>query len=233
MLDQAFDALKTYDWGADPKVLNAIDEALVSTHGEVAARKDLETRLNAALKTAATRDAKDYICRALRVIGTTQSVPVLAELLSNNDLSHMGRYALERIPDEAAAQALRAALPKLSGALRIGVIGSLGSRGDAASVAAIAPYLADSDAATARAAAIALGDIGTADAAKALASAKMANPAATAAAVDASIVCAEKYLAAGNKAEALAIYKSLIGEDKPKHVRLAGTNGVVACAKQK
>ena len=34
MLDQAFEALKTYDWGQDIKVLAAIDEAVVATHGD-------------------------------------------------------------------------------------------------------------------------------------------------------------------------------------------------------
>ena len=43
MLDQAFDALKTYDWGTDRKVLNPIDEAVVATHDDAAARKELET----------------------------------------------------------------------------------------------------------------------------------------------------------------------------------------------
>ena len=46
----------------------------------------------------------------------------------------MARYALERIPAAAAAAALRDALPKLTGTLKVGVIGSLGVRRDAASV---------------------------------------------------------------------------------------------------
>ncbi len=32
------------------------------------------------------------------VIGTAESVPALAALLPDKDLSHMARYALERIP---------------------------------------------------------------------------------------------------------------------------------------
>ena len=51
MLDQAFDALKTYDWGTDRNVLKPIDEAVVATHGDAAARQELETRLAAVLKT--------------------------------------------------------------------------------------------------------------------------------------------------------------------------------------
>ena len=34
MLDQAFEALKTYDWGQDKAVLNPIEEAVVATYGD-------------------------------------------------------------------------------------------------------------------------------------------------------------------------------------------------------
>ena len=44
---------------------------------------------------------------------------------------------------------------------------------------------------------------------------------------DASLVCAERLLADGKKAEATLVYKSLCGEDQPKHVRLAATRGLL------
>ena len=111
MLDQALEALKTYDWGTDPNVLLPIDEAVVKTHGDADARKDLEAKLASVLTTGVSRDAKDFVCRKLMVIGTAQSTPTLAGLLTDKDLSHMARYALERIPASEAAQALRDALP--------------------------------------------------------------------------------------------------------------------------
>ena len=88
-----------------------------------------------------SRAAKDFACRTLTVIGTAASVPALAALLADAELSHMARYALERIPAPEAAAALRDALPKLSGKLKIGVIGSLGVRRDEASVPALAALL--------------------------------------------------------------------------------------------
>jgi len=232
MLDQAFAALKSFDWGTDLAALNPIDEAVVATHGNAGARKELESRLATVLATSVSRDAKDYVCRKLMIVGTAASVPALAALLSDKELSHMGRFALERIPAPEAAQALRDSLPKLTGAQKIGVIGSLGVRRDAASVPALAALLGDADAAVARAAACALGDIRTADAAEALAAAK--PPAdAKAAAIDASLSCAEGLMADGKKTEAAAIYKALSGADQPKHVRLAATKGLLATAGKK
>src|SRR5262245_23557231 len=130
MLDQAFEALKTYDWGANVEALKPIEDAIVSTQGDSAARQQLENRLSEVLKSDAPRDAKDYACRKLMQIGTAASVPVLASLLASPELSHMARYALYRIPAPAAGKALRDALGQVHGAQKIGVIATLGTRGD-------------------------------------------------------------------------------------------------------
>jgi HEAT repeat protein len=231
MLDTAIDALKTYDWGTDPSVLSPIDEAIVASHGDAAARSELENRLVAVLKSDVSRAAKDVLCRQLMVIGTAASVPALAQLLTDAETSHMARYALERIPADEAAAALRAGLAQVSGEVKAGLIGSLGVRQDEASVPALAELLADADPLVAQAAAHALGAIRSADAAAALAKAKPADEAKSAV-TDASLACADGLLAQGKKADALAVYKRFAGGDQPKHVRLAATRGMLACAGQ-
>lgn len=233
-VEKAFEALKTFDWGADRNALKPLDEAAIATHGDAAARKELETKLAEVLKTGASRAAKDFVCRKLTIIGTAQCVPTVAALLPDKDLSHMARYALERIPAPEAASALRESLPKVSGDLKVGVIGSLGVRRDAGSVEAIAAALGDSEAAVAAASACALGNIGTPEAAKALADfAKKAPEAVKVAAADGSLACAERLLADGKKDDAVAIYKSLAGAEQPKQVRTAATRGLLSAAGKK
>lgn len=229
MLDQAFEALKEYDWGTDKAVLNPIEQAVTATRGDADARKDLENRLLAALKSDISRDAKDYVCRKLTLVGTAASVPTLSFLLGDEKLAHMARFALERIEGPEAGEALRGNLKTVSGKLKIGVISSIGSRRDAQAVSALSSLLKDSDPAVARAAAIALGSIGGGDAAKSLQAAGTSEEAA----VDAQLRCAEALLADNKKTEALAIYKSLTGEQQTKHVRLAATRGMLACAGKK
>jgi len=232
MLDQAFEALKTYDWGAERNVLEPINEAVIKCRSDAALKIDLETRQAAALKTPISRDAKDFVCRKLMQIGTAASVPVVAELLTERDLSHMARFALEQNPAPEAAGALRDALPKVSGLLKVGVICSLGQRRDAASVPLLAKLLMDTDAPIARSAALALGSIRTPEAARSLSNAKPTSPETKLAVTDASLSCAEALLAAGNKADAVALYKSLLGEGQPKQVRIAATRGMLACTSQ-
>lgn len=231
-LDKAFESLNSFDWGADRNLMNPIEDAIVAAHGNAEATKQLETRLAAVLKSGAPRDAKDYACRKLAVVGTAACVPTLAELLTDYANSHMARFALERISAPEAVEALRNALPKVTGVLKIGVVGSLGVRRDAASVPAIAALLGDVDPAMVAAAAHALGNIGNSEAAQAVGKVlKTAPDAAKPTVVDANLLCAEHLLAEGKKPAAIAIYKSLGGEDQPKHVRLAAKQGLLAAIK--
>ncbi len=205
-MDKSFENLKTFDWGADiPKfheLLGAIEDAIPASHGDVAVRKDLETRLAVALRTGASRAAKDYVCRKLTVIGTASSVPALAAVLPNPELSHMARYALERIPAPEAAEALREALAKTSGPEKAGIAGSLGARRDRESVSDLSSLLSDSDELVALAAATALGDIGTVESAKALQDAAPSADAVKMRVADAQLTAAERLLAAGDRAGA-------------------------------
>ncbi|MBI3865733.1 MAG: HEAT repeat domain-containing protein [Planctomycetia bacterium] len=230
MLDNAFEALKKYDWGTDRAPVTPISDAAAAAHGNPEARKDLESRLLAALKSDISRDAKDYVCRVLTLVGSAAAAPVLSKLLADENHSHMARFALERIPAPEAADALRDALPKLPAKLKIGAISSIGNRGDAHAVSALKGLLEDGDAAVARAAAAALGHIGNAAAEQALRAAHPSSGVVQQAVIDARLACAESLLAVGNAGEALAVYDSLAGDQQPRLVRLAATRGKLACA---
>lgn len=232
-LDAPFATLKGYDWGADASWLKTIDDAVVAAHGDAALGADLEKRFVAVLGAGTNRAAKEYACRKLMMIGTAASVPALAALLGNADHSHMARFALEQIPYPEAAQALRDALGTVPPGLQIGMIESLGSRGDAASVPALARLLTG-DPKLAAAAATALGHIRTPEA---LAALTAADPLAAAgvgrAVVDARLVTAEALLASGKRAEARSVYEALAdavkGKPGAKGVELAAARGLLAC----
>ena len=232
VLDQGFEALAKLGWGADLGPLKPIDEAIVQSHGDSQARLALEQRLAAVLSSDTSAAAKGYACRQLMLMGTSTSISALAPLLGSVELGHMARYALERIPDSTVDQALRDAAGQLTGALKIGAINSLGARRDAGSAALLGTLLADSDAAVARAAALALGSISTEAAASALRDAQPTAADVKVAVTDAALSCADALMAEGKKAQALAIFKSFAGEGQPKHVRLAATRGMLAAARK-
>lgn len=189
-----------------------------------------EAELLAVLKNPdATRKQKHDACRELSRVATPKAVPVLAELLVDPEMSHMARYALEPIPDASVDAALRAALGKAEGKPLAGVIGSIGVRGDATAVPALAKFLPNKDADIAGVAARALGNIGTADAARALqAELGDASPAQLKQLCEGLLRCAESLAAEGQKDPARAIYDRLNElTQSPHQIRTAALRGAV------
>lgn len=221
-LDAAFEALGRYDWGHDERPLREIDDAVAASYHTPARRSELETRLAMILKTGAPRPAKNFACRKLSRIGTATSVPALADLLTDEDLSHMARYALERIPCGNATNALREALPHAAHRIRLGLIKSLGVRRDLESTSRLVAYLEDPLTEIAAAAAVALGQIATSEAARALLAFQRTVPERLRlAAADACLACAGKLTAEGKRDEAQQLYEVLCAPEVPDPVRFA------------
>ena len=229
MLDQALEALKTYKWGVDPKAVKSIQDAVVASHGDAAARKKLESTLAEVLGTDIPRAAKDIVCRALKTIGTAHSVPALAKLLHDEELSHMARHALETNDAPEAVKALVGAIDKAPKKIKIGIISSLGAKGIGVPVAPLAKALSDKDADISTAGALALGAIGSADAVKALGSAKVNNTNKIAV-CDAMLQCAENMLAHGKKSGAKAIYGTVLKIGPTEAAKIAADLGIKASA---
>lgn len=120
--------LKVYDWGGDRGSLMGIDESIVAAHGNAEKLGEIEQALLEVLQADVPIPAKEYICRQLARIGTDRCVPVLATMLPDAELSDRARLALEAIPTTAADDALRAALDKVEGDQRAGVVNSLDER---------------------------------------------------------------------------------------------------------
>jgi HEAT repeat protein len=171
---------------------------------------------------------KAKACQRIGELGPGEAVPALSALLSNEHLSTYARYGLEPIADPSADDALRDALPKLKGNLLIGAINSVGKRRDAKAGPILAKMIYDADGDVARAAAAALGHIGGVSAMKELQAAIGKTRGMTRMAVaDASLVCAERLLAAGQRAEALELYSFLSAPGIPKPARLAAMQGII------
>ena len=108
------------------------------TNAEPAQRPAMETKLLAVLaRPDATDVARMFVCRMLALIGSAASVPALTPLLLNPKTADAARYALDAIDDPSVDAAYRAALEKLTGAAKAGLIGSIALRGDTKSVPAL------------------------------------------------------------------------------------------------
>jgi HEAT repeat protein len=177
---------------------------------------------------SSTEFQKAKACQRIGELGTSEAVPALSALLSNEHMNTYARYGLEPIADPSVDDALRAALSKLKGNLLIGVINSIGKRRDSKATPALTKMLYDADGDVARAAAMALGNIGGAPAMRELQAAIAKSKGMTRMAVaDAALVCAERLLAEGQRDQALKLYASLSAPDMPKSARLAAMHGII------
>ena len=233
-MEQSLAAIKTYDFGASRAALTAFSDEIRKAYGKPEEVKKYETALDDVLKSDAKYAGKQYACRELSLIGTEQSVPVLAAMLTSAEYSDMARYALERIPGEAPNKAMCEALAKAQGNAKIGIVNSLGERGCVAATADIAQCAEASDKVLCGAAISALGKIGGPDAVKALDKARDSAPDGLKLAVyDAYLKVAEKMVAEGKKTEAMRIYTGLNKEGVPQLVRTAALKGMVGAAGRK
>jgi HEAT repeat protein len=204
--------------------------AAETSPGEAA--KEKERQLIAVLKSDAPPQDKAIPCKQLAIYGSKEAVPALAALLSNTELASWARIALEAIPDPAADAALRAAVPNLQGKLLVGVINSIGYRRDPKAAGELAKKLQDADAEVGSAAAVALGRIGNAEAAKVLKSSlPTASDAIRSAVAQGCILCAERFLARGRNTDAVKLYDMVRSANVAKQRRLEAIRGAILARK--
>ena len=156
--------LGEYRYGDDPKLIHVLEAAMISAGVENSGRIEEEL-----LKVINSRNSTDvgrqFACRLLQRVGTEKCVSTLSSLLTDEDMSHFARLAIESIP---APEAIRNALSKAPDSLKPGLIGSIGEIGGNVDVPVLAQYAAHEDRALAGSAMTSLAKIGTVDALRAL-----------------------------------------------------------------
>ncbi|HLB75172.1 MAG TPA: HEAT repeat domain-containing protein, partial [Sedimentisphaerales bacterium] len=227
--DAMFQEIENYDFGKSRKALAAIEEQIRNT--PAGAMAPIETKLLAALDSPKSSfAAKQSVCRMLRGIGSARSVPALAKLLSDKEVSHMARFALQDMPAPEAGEALRNALDSLDGNLKIGVVGSLGQRGDAKAIPQLTKLVGSTDLMLAAAAITTLGTIGGEEAAAALSGTRVGDDLKWFK-ENAFLLCADKMLEQGRTDDAGRIYVGMTTSDNTM-VKIAAYNGLARAEKE-
>lgn len=225
-IDRKLAAIVTYERGMDRQPLIAVEELIRQSQGKPEQRKYVERQL-AALLDRATLEGKSFICKQLWSIGTADSVPAVAKLLTDERTADMACYAIGQNPSDEAGRALRDALGKTSPDVQIRIINLLGDRRDAESIEAIGTLVFSADKQVGEAAVAAIGKIGGAGAMKVLAQARAKGDADLKfAATDAYLRCAEDMAFDGEPEQAAAIYKELAGRDEVAVFRSAAIKGL-------
>ena len=207
-LESQISALKIYKYDQNNGVdLNWVEAQVAIASKDNQFRPKIEQKLLESLKATQSNDAKQFICRQLRTIGTKRSVPQLAALLTDKKLSHMAVYALGRMECAEAKAALHKALALTNGKIKAGIINALVQADYRAAYEDIARLVSDSNKTVSKASIQALGTFGGSTSVKKLQAAGNSASKDVMVVIDESIlICAEKLLADGKDAEAISIY---------------------------
>jgi len=227
---KSIETLKTYEYGKTNGVdLNWVDQQVAMASKDVSIRGQVEDRLIAALAAATTNDAKQFLCRQLRTIGTAKAVPQLESMLTDPEISHMARYALGGIDAPEAGKALHRALGKTSGKVKAGIINTLAQIGYGQGLADFMKCVGDSDQDVAIAAIRATGHFPCNSVVGLLQRTRASAAKNIQVEIDSALLqCAEKYAAAGDVERAGAIYVEFYSGKHPGYLRVAGLRGLAA-----
>ncbi|NLF70760.1 MAG: hypothetical protein GX575_17155 [Candidatus Anammoximicrobium sp.] len=219
-----------YQTGQPRTALAAIEAELRAA--SPAQLPELEDKLLKILQSSqASTDAKAWVCRQLRHMGSEKSAAALAGLLAEGQLETIARWALQSIPGEQVDAALRAALDAVPTDLKAGVLQTIGARRDRHAVAVVARLAGDPNPAVAEAALYALGQIGGADALAAIQTATV-PPGLQQYRQHAVLRCAERLADDGQAAESAKLYRRVFGDaDDDAVIRTAALRGVLLAEK--
>jgi HEAT repeat protein len=207
-------------------------------HGQTTAQQPLpaegsEAQLLDRLKGDAELFEKAKACQRLAIIGTADSVPVLASLLGDEQLDHYARLGLEANPSPLVDQAFRDALGSLSGKPLIGVINSVGVRQDSEAVDVLAPLTQSDNAEVAAAALAALGAIASPSAIEKIKPALEGDEALRIVAADACLTAADVLLRRGDSAQAASVLAAVRMANLPRHIHIASRFGELRASDEK
>ncbi|MHC4283531.1 MAG: HEAT repeat domain-containing protein [Planctomycetota bacterium] len=229
-LVSSIDTLKSYKYGNTGGVdLRWVEKQIAMASKDSDIRGQIEQQLIEALAVANTNDAKQFLCRQLRTIGTTKAVPQLESMLTDPEISHMARYALGRIDAPDAGVALHKALKKTSGKLQAGIINTLVKANYGRALGDFMRLIGNSDKDVSIAAIRATGHFPCSSSVIALRRARRTADKDIQVEIDAALLdSADIFLAKGDKKRSAAIYEDFYSGKYPGHLRVAGLRGFVA-----
>jgi len=227
-LDELCAGIKVYTFGQSRKCLTAISKMVTDTYDRPELREKIADKLAQILEMEVSFAGKQFACQQLSLIGTAKHVPVLAGLLGDEQTSGIACYGLERISGPEANEVLLAALAKTSGRAKIGIIHSLGERGDNTSVEALSKLVYDSDESVSAAAMGSLGKIANVEAVQTLKEAKdKLQGKQRLVALDAYLNCAVD----SRRDQAISICREIFdSQDTPPFIRAAGLRRLLELA---
>lgn len=217
-----------YSYGKNRQNLNTIEELIRKTQNNSERRQIEQVLAKVLLNEKATIEFKEFICRQLWYLGTSQSVNAVSTLFTNENTVGWACYALTRNPSKDAEVALVNALKIVSLSSRPAVIAALGQRRSELAVDELYKLCNENDNRISDAAIKALDQIGNEQCATYLLKLYESNNSRIKEKSSyALIACANSLSKSGKQSFALDIYNKLFATSSELSIREASLRGIV------
>jgi HEAT repeat protein len=221
--------VRQYDYGKSHAWLEDFQNIMVSVYNNPQTHDQVESMMIDALNTKISLASKQMICSFLTPIATAKSIPVLKEMLTDDQLSASALSVMQMIPDPAVDQILVKALSVTNGLTKVGIVNVIAIRKDKSTVKALSKLIFDEDIILAKASISALGKIGDDLAIKSLQEAfGKSNDQLKFEISDALLLCAAN-ISDSEKEKALSIYLEVFHEKLSPSIQFAALQGVLRC----
>ena len=226
-IEKLLNVISGYEYDKSRDWLQEFQDILHEVYKDPEAVKETEQLMIRFLQSNATMAGKQFICKYLGAIATKESIPVLSGMLADENTAEISLYVLEQIPDGAACEAMRNALPGTTKNTNVAIINSLGVCRDDKTVELLTKFIYENDPLISESAISALGAIGT------LKSADILNTAINNLtgdlkwiATDAWLKCADRFVVENKLTDAQIIYNNVYAANSPLFLRKAALNGM-------
>ncbi len=221
-------AAKAYQAGDDTSPLVEIEKIVFALPPSSGFREPIEQKLIATLDAAETLAAKQFLCRQLRVVGTSRCIASLSKLLVDADTCSMAIYALERLESPQVDEALLSALPQAPGSQQAGIIHALARRRCQDAKPELLKLLSSGDPVVVAAAAHAAGTLGGSDTVEALKTIRAQATAELAVEIDHGLLeAADRFLADGDQQQAADTLDFVRTQQPARQFQLAALRGLL------
>lgn len=226
-VDEALDKLLTYTFGQSREPLALIEKQVFASLGDRSKEAGLAEKLGQRLRTDASTDCKNFVCRQLGLLNQSNAIDSILGLLNYPETADHALFALERIDQPAVLEGLQKALETAPEKSRVGILLVLGKKKDPGSIPAISSYVQDKNPDCSEAAIRALGMIGGASACEELKKAEYArSPQIHRAWGNSLLQIAESFRASGDQPHSTAILQPLLASEHPFGIRKAALLGL-------
>lgn len=214
-----------YEYGQSREALATVESNIrIATDNQL---RKIEDQMLAVLNSDdATFYARSFACRILRRIGTSRSVNTLGAFLSDDQMSHPARLALQGIQSNKVDSLFRKSLRSLTGGNLVGLIGSIAERQDQKAVRPLAKLLSSEDEYIQQVIIRSLGRIGGKTALQILDDLSV-NSSLEPYRLDALLLCADSLIGTRSSSSSKDVYEALSSNEHPSHIRIAAYSGLI------